>query len=213
MSTSSLHGRTLVAEVADDGAGGACATRGTGLQGLQARVEALGGRLAVDSPPGDGTTLTATIPLAPWRTATEPFLEFGHDGDGGTRAAQDRGAARPARARPASRSPASGSSRAARRGSASACRSSTTPGAATASSRSCASRCMPFGEIDAATVDPGARASADWHAGARAQAYDECREEIAALLGEPDWRLTDAEPMVILTYRSVPAAEISGSIL
>jgi hypothetical protein len=57
--------------------------------------------------------------------------------------------------------------------------------------------------------DPG---EADWHT-ARQRAYDACREEIAALLGEPDWRLTDAEPMVILTYRSVPAAEISGSIL
>ena len=67
--------------MSDDGRGGACATRGTGLQGLAARVEALGGRLDVQSI--DGTTLTATIPLAPWRTATDPFLEFGHDGDGG----------------------------------------------------------------------------------------------------------------------------------
>jgi hypothetical protein len=58
----------------------------------------------------------------------------------------------------------------------------------------------------------GARRDTSWHA-ARARAYDTCREEIAALLGEPDWRLTDAEPMVILSYRSVPAAEISGSIL
>jgi hypothetical protein len=57
--------------------------------------------------------------------------------------------------------------------------------------------------------EPG---EADWHAG-RARAYEQCREEIAALLGEPDWRLTDAEPMVIITYRSLPAAAISGSIL
>ncbi len=48
---------------------------------------------------------------------------------------------------------------------------------------------------------------------ARARAYEECRDEIAALLGEPAWRLTDAEPMVILTYRLVPAAPISGSTL
>jgi hypothetical protein len=47
----------------------------------------------------------------------------------------------------------------------------------------------------------------------RGRAYEECHEEIAALLGEPDWRLTDTEPMVIIGYRSVPAAEISGSIL
>ena len=68
----------------------------------------------------------------------------------------------------------------------------------------------PFGEIDPATVDPEP-GETDWHA-ARARAYAECRDEIAALLGEPDWRLTDAEPMVILSYRSVAAAEISGSI-
>ena len=70
---------------------------------------------------------------------------------------------------------------------------------------------MPFAEIDASMVDPEP-GEPDWHA-ARRRAYDECRDEIAALLGEPDWRLTDAEPMVILTYRSVPAAPISGSIL
>jgi hypothetical protein len=70
---------------------------------------------------------------------------------------------------------------------------------------------MPFGEIDASAVDPEP-GEPDWHA-ARRRAYEECRDEIAALLGEPDWHLTDAEPMVILTYRSVPAAPISGSIL
>ena len=77
------HGRTLVVEVVDDGTGGARADEGTGLLGLQARVESLGGRLLIDSPPGDGTRLAATIPLAPWRTARDPFLEFGHAGDGG----------------------------------------------------------------------------------------------------------------------------------
>ncbi len=96
-----LHGRTLVVTVADDGNGGACPTRGTGLQGLAARVESLGGRLNVESLERQGTTLTATIPLARWRAA-------------------------------------------------------------------------------------------------RARAYDECRDEIAALLREPDWDLTDAEPMVVL---------------
>jgi hypothetical protein len=71
---------------------------------------------------------------------------------------------------------------------------------------------VPFAEIDPATIDaePGAP---DGHAGRR-RAYGECREEIAALLGEPDWRLTDAEPMVILWFRRVAqdtAAPISGS--
>ena len=49
--------------VRDDGAGGADFTRGTGLAGLKDRVEALGGRIFVDSPPGAGTTLRAELPL------------------------------------------------------------------------------------------------------------------------------------------------------
>jgi signal transduction histidine kinase len=50
-------------EVRDDGAGGADAGRGSGLRGLAARLEALGGRLALDSPPGAGTTLIGELPL------------------------------------------------------------------------------------------------------------------------------------------------------
>jgi signal transduction histidine kinase len=49
--------------VADDGAGGADPARGSGLRGLAARVEALDGRLTVDSPPGGGTRIEAEIPL------------------------------------------------------------------------------------------------------------------------------------------------------
>jgi PAS domain S-box-containing protein len=52
----------LVVEVADDGVGGADASRGSGLRGLADRVEALGGRLEVSSPEGGGTTLRATLP-------------------------------------------------------------------------------------------------------------------------------------------------------
>jgi signal transduction histidine kinase len=51
-------------EVSDDGVGGADATAGTGLRGLADRVQVLGGRLEVASPPGAGTRITATIPLA-----------------------------------------------------------------------------------------------------------------------------------------------------
>jgi len=47
--------------VADDGAGGADAS-GHGLRGLADRVEALGGRLTVDSPRRGGTVLRAAIP-------------------------------------------------------------------------------------------------------------------------------------------------------
>jgi signal transduction histidine kinase len=52
----------LTVEVTDDGIGGAAAGAGTGLRGLADRVEALGGRLTVSSPPGRGTRLIAEIP-------------------------------------------------------------------------------------------------------------------------------------------------------
>jgi signal transduction histidine kinase len=55
------NGRATVT-VSDDGVGGADPTAGSGLRGLAARVEALGGRLDVDSPPGRGTRITAEIP-------------------------------------------------------------------------------------------------------------------------------------------------------
>jgi signal transduction histidine kinase len=48
--------------VEDDGIGGADPENGTGLVGLTDRIEALGGRLGIESPPGRGTRLTAEIP-------------------------------------------------------------------------------------------------------------------------------------------------------
>jgi signal transduction histidine kinase len=49
--------------VRDDGAGGADFARGTGLLGLKDRVEALGGRVFLDSPRGAGTTLRVELPI------------------------------------------------------------------------------------------------------------------------------------------------------
>jgi signal transduction histidine kinase len=54
----------LLVEVLDDGVGGASASPGGGLAGLQDRVAALGGTLTVDSPPGHGTRIAASIPCA-----------------------------------------------------------------------------------------------------------------------------------------------------
>jgi signal transduction histidine kinase len=48
--------------IADDGVGGADPSRSSGLRGLADRVEALGGWLAVDSPPGGGTRVVAQLP-------------------------------------------------------------------------------------------------------------------------------------------------------
>jgi PAS domain S-box-containing protein len=53
---------SLFVEVVDDGVGGAD-DEGSGLRGLADRVEALGGRLSLESPPGGGTSLVAEIPL------------------------------------------------------------------------------------------------------------------------------------------------------
>jgi signal transduction histidine kinase len=62
----------LQVQVRDDGRGGAVA-QGTGLLGLKDRVEALGGRLFLHSPPGAGTTLRLELPLtAPKGGATFP---------------------------------------------------------------------------------------------------------------------------------------------
>jgi signal transduction histidine kinase len=52
----------VVVTVADDGVGGADASRGSGLRGLSDRVEALGGRLEIRSPAGAGTTVRARLP-------------------------------------------------------------------------------------------------------------------------------------------------------
>jgi signal transduction histidine kinase len=49
--------------VSDNGRGGAELGRGTGLIGLQDRVEALGGSLRIESPVGGGTSLEALFPI------------------------------------------------------------------------------------------------------------------------------------------------------
>ena len=63
----SIHrsdGRAVV-RVEDDGVGGADAGHGSGLRGLADRLEALDGRLHVESPPNRGTRIEAEIPLPP----------------------------------------------------------------------------------------------------------------------------------------------------
>ena len=53
----------LRVSVRDDGRGGADPHGGSGLIGLTGRVDALGGRLWLHSPPGAGTTVRAELPL------------------------------------------------------------------------------------------------------------------------------------------------------
>jgi signal transduction histidine kinase len=61
LSITQASGRLTVV-IADDGIGGADPSRSSGLRGLADRVEALGGSLAVDSPPGGGTRVMAELP-------------------------------------------------------------------------------------------------------------------------------------------------------
>jgi signal transduction histidine kinase len=52
----------LLVTVADDGVGGADPAAGSGLVGLIDRIDALGGRITVVSPPGEGTTIRVELP-------------------------------------------------------------------------------------------------------------------------------------------------------
>ncbi|MDX6407035.1 MAG: hypothetical protein QOE13_106 [Gaiellaceae bacterium] len=67
------HDGTLTLVVRDDGIGGADPGRGSGLVGLQDRVEALGGTIKIDSSAGSGTCVVVTLPIA-----TEPDQEIGN---------------------------------------------------------------------------------------------------------------------------------------
>jgi signal transduction histidine kinase len=57
-------GDLLHVEVRDDGVGGAQIDAGSGLSGLRDRVEAIGGALIVESPPGTGTRVVVQIELS-----------------------------------------------------------------------------------------------------------------------------------------------------
>ncbi|MEU9254843.1 sensor histidine kinase [Streptomyces sp. NPDC048270] len=74
--TLSFLGDQVVLDIADDGhgfteprpgavAGSGAARRGHGLPAMRARVRQLGGTLTIESAPGEGTVLSAAIPLEP----------------------------------------------------------------------------------------------------------------------------------------------------
>ncbi|HEY6574371.1 MAG TPA: histidine kinase, partial [Mycobacterium sp.] len=58
------EGANLLLWIRDDGIGGADAAKGSGLIGLTDRVEALGGKMTIQSPARRGTALLVTIPIA-----------------------------------------------------------------------------------------------------------------------------------------------------
>ncbi|WP_051425884.1 sensor histidine kinase [Jiangella gansuensis] len=57
-------GDSVHVQVTDDGRGGAHLGKGHGLAGLADRLAGVDGRLDIASPPGDGTTVSAELPLA-----------------------------------------------------------------------------------------------------------------------------------------------------
>jgi signal transduction histidine kinase/uncharacterized protein YhfF len=193
-----------VVTIADDGVGGAVKGAGSGLAGLSDRVAALGGELHIDSPAGGGTTLKAIIPLAPWRSAHEPFLEFGHPEDGGrgerniaaviagektlsvTLAREWELEGGPPRV--GQRLPVMDHSGRRR---------------ATVEVVSVAS--VPFLDVDDDWLEPadvGATTLEGWRMDRRGF-YATIRDEMALLFGEPGWQFTDEEPMMLLWYRCV----------
>jgi signal transduction histidine kinase len=58
-----VHNGTLQLSIRDDGIGGADPTQGSGIVGLTDRIEALGGKIAVTSPPGEGTSIALELPV------------------------------------------------------------------------------------------------------------------------------------------------------
>ena len=70
------HGDRLVVEVADDGIGGADPS-GAGLRALADRVAAVGGHLAIASPPGDRTVIRAELPITRCTRSGHPTVLAG----------------------------------------------------------------------------------------------------------------------------------------
>jgi hypothetical protein len=61
--TLAMSNASLLVSIRDDGVGGVDPAGGSGLVGLADRVQALGGSIRVTSPPGDGTHITAELPV------------------------------------------------------------------------------------------------------------------------------------------------------
>ena len=203
--TVGVGGRRVTAVVADDGTGGARPGPGGGLAGLAERVAALGGTLSVDSPAGAGTRLEASIPLAPWGMARELVLDFGHEGDGG------RGEQLIQKILDGTKTVSVSLAREVdleggppRIGQRVAVVDAA--GARRATVEVTRVAVVPFAEVsdDAVAAEAAGEPSpAAWREAQRAF-YDGCREEIALAVGEPGWRLTDTEPMVVIGFSLLP---------
>jgi signal transduction histidine kinase/uncharacterized protein YhfF len=207
-----FRGGALIGEIADDGRGGASLDPEGGLQGLADRVAAVGGTLDVESPPGEGTRLTVAIPMNRWRTEREAFMEFGFQGDDGEGERSIRQILTGAKTASVSLEREwaleGGVPRIGQR----------LPVRDYTGRQWCCVEVervalLPFGGVgtDIVAAEASGAASVDeWRAGHRAF-YDGSRHELAVLLGEPGWRLTDEEPMVIIWFHVVDGSESASA--
>jgi signal transduction histidine kinase len=76
--TITVRDHRLTVEVRDDGVGGAV-PGASGLLGMQDRLAGLEGRLTVESPPGGGTVITASIPLPGSAARVAHVRQYGQD--------------------------------------------------------------------------------------------------------------------------------------
>lgn len=62
---------------------------------------------------------------------------------------------------------------------------------------------LPFGQLgeDVVSAETAGDATLQQWLACQRERYAACRDEIALLLGEPGWKLTDGEPMVLTSFR------------
>ncbi|MGZ4267939.1 MAG: histidine kinase [Solirubrobacteraceae bacterium] len=202
--TVGVGGRRVAVTVADDGAGGADPGGGSGLRGLGERVQALGGTLRVVSPAGGGTRLEASMPLAPGGEKRDLVLDFGYEGDGG---AGERliglildGSKTVSVSLAREIELEGGPPRIGQR-----IPVADHHGRRRATVEVTRVAVVPFAEIGGEVVAASAAgepSAAAWRA-TQERFYEGCREDIALAVGEPGWRLTDTEPMVVIWFERV----------
>jgi uncharacterized protein YhfF len=197
------RGASLHVAVQDDGIGGAVQAieAGSGLLGLRDRVRSLGGTLTVEEAAPHGTRIAAVLPLAKWRTAYEPFLEFDAQDEMELVLAGERtvsfsilreldlegGAPRPGQRLPIR--DAEGREH-----------------GAVEVTRSTICR---FDDVTPDLVHGaklGRHATFEAWLEDRKQLFDDVREQMAAIVGDPEWRLTPDELVVVLRFRPAPSA-------
>lgn len=192
--------RSLRVTVADDGRGGATVGSGSGLAGLGDRIRSLGGTLAVRSPAGEGTRLVAEIPLH----GSDPFIELGCEGDGGAgmrmiervKQGVTRCTVSLAREWELEGGPP-------RIGQHLGVRDHL--GTTHVRVRVTRTAMMPLSLVDDTTAQAatGEGTGADEWRADRLRFYDGCRAEIAVMLDEPGWYLSDEEPMIATWFAVV----------